>query len=261
MKSVLISAVVLAAAAIASEASVGATARVTLAGVTLGAPVSSVVERLGTPGLVQTTDDGHEWRWFDAGGIDTDVVVDDALVVRQVLASQPEPAGAKQAPLVQPSEFPLLGATSAAAARFMRAAGATRQAEPEATVTAWRSGDDFVVLELRAGRVVKVRALDAASAADLGFWSGPRSAPYRAPRLVRQFATDYPSGHPKGVVVVEVRLSATGEVRGVSVLVSSGSPAIDAAETLSMRRSTFLPARCAGQPCEGVYLDREEYTD
>jgi TonB family protein len=81
---------------------------------------------------------------------------------------------------------------------------------------------------------------------------------------MRQFAVDYPKRalqeHAEGVVVVEVDLLPTAAVRKVSVLVSSGNADIDAAEMLSMRRSTFEAARCDDVPCAGVYLDREEYS-
>jgi TonB family protein len=242
----------------------GAAERVHLAGVGLGAPVTDVVTMDGAPGLVATTDDGIEWRWFDAAGIDVDLLTDDALIVRQVLAARPQPVRGLVAPLVQPSEFPLLEATASAAAKRMASSGAPQLAEPEDAVSAWRVGSDVLVLELMRGRVNKLLALDDVAAVRFGYVAGQTPAQFRAPRLVRQFAVDYPkralSQHAQGVVVVAVDLSEAGTVSHVRVVVSSGNADIDAAEMLSMRRSTFEPARCAGLACASVYVDREEYS-
>ena len=252
----------LAAAALVAPAS--AQGSTMLGGVSLGVPVQSVVKALGTPGLVATTDDGHEWRWFDAQGLDVDLLTDNALVVRQVLVAQPEPIHGLPAKLMQPHEFPLLEQSASYAAAFMKSAGAHRQPEPEGTISAWRAGNDLIVLELSENKVNKIMALDALSAAHLGYIPGPRKEPYHAARLVRQYPVDYPrraiERHAEGVVVVEVRLTATGSVEDVAVLVSSGDPDIDRAESSSMRRSTFSPALCNGASCPSVYLDREEYT-
>jgi TonB family protein len=236
----------------------------TLGGVTIGTPIETATRTFGTPGLVQTTDDGHEWRWFDAAGLDVDLLVDNALVIRQVLVSRPEDVHGVPSKLVQPREFPVLEQTAGAGAAWMKSIGATRQPEPENTVTAWRIGGGLVVLELRDDRVRKILALDTASAAHLGYVSGPQRTPYRSPRLLRQFQVDYPKRaierRAEGVVVVAVDLTSTGDAKSVRVIVSSGDADLDAAEVLSMRRSKFAPARCDGTPCDGVYLDREEYT-
>ena len=236
----------------------------TLGGALIGAPVESLTHVLGTPGLVQTTDDGHEWRWFDAGGLDVDLLADNTLTVRQVLVSRPEDVNGTPSKLVQPREFPVLEQPSSAAAAWMKSSGAERQLEPENTISAWRVEGGLVVLELRDGRVNKILALDTASAAHLGYVPGLRSAPYRSPRLLQQYPVDYPKRaierHAEGVVVVAVDLANTGNAKSVRVIVSSGDADIDAAEVLSMRRSRFAPARCDGTPCDGVYLDREEYT-
>jgi TonB family protein len=75
---------------------------------------------------------------------------------------------------------------------------------------------------------------------------------------------DYPKRaierRAEGVVVVAIDLASSGTVKDVRIVVSSGDADIDAAEVLSMRRSRFQAARCDGQPCDSIYLDREEYT-
>jgi TonB family protein len=153
---------------------------------------------------------------------------------------------------------------SGTAAAWMKSSGAVRQPEPENSVTAWHVLGGVVVLELRDGRVRKILALDNVSAANLGYVPGPHTASYRSPRLLHQFPVDYPKRaierRAEGVVVVAVDLASTGSAKDVRVIVSSGNADIDSAEVLSMRRSRFAPARCDGAPCDGVYLDREEYT-
>jgi TonB family protein len=236
----------------------------TLGGVTLGTSIEAVTHVFGAPGLVQTTDDGHEWRWFDAAGLDVDLLVDNALTVRQVLVSRPEDVHGMPAKLVQPREFPVLEQTSSGANVWMKSSGATREPEPENSVSAWRVAGGLVVLELRDGQVRKILGLDTTSAAHLGYIPGPKAPPYRSPRLLRQFPVDYPKRaverRAEGVVVVAVDLASSGSVRSVRVIVSSGDADLDAAEVLSMRKSRFAPARCDGEPCDGIYLDREEYT-
>lgn len=235
-----------------------------LAGATLEAPVLSLVHALGMPSLVQSTDDGHEWRWFDAHGIDVDVLTDDQFVVRQILVSQPEAVDGKQPPLVQPAEMPLLETSVAAAEKALAASGAQRQPEPENTTSAWRFGGDYIVLEIAKGAVAKILALDAPAAQRFGYAGGSTLlTAHRAPRLVHQPAVDYPkraiASRAQGVVIIQVSVAASGAVKDTKVLVSSGNADIDNAELQGMRRSTFLPARCDGQPCAGVFLDREEY--
>jgi TonB family protein len=235
-----------------------------LGGVALGAPVQSAVKAFGAPGLVATTDDGHEWRWYDAGGLDVDLLADNSLVVRQILVGRPEPLHGTPSKLVQPKEFPVLEKMAREAWVWMKSDGAVPQAEPEGTVSAWRTNSDVVVLELRDNRVQKSLSLDASAAAHLGYIAGPRAPLYRAPRLLSQYPVDYPKRaierRAEGVVVVQVEVAASGSVKDVRVLVSSGDPDIDAAETLSMRKSKFQPSRCDGQPCDSIYLDREEYS-
>jgi TonB family protein len=235
-----------------------------LAGVALGEPVTEVVARYGPPDLVATTDDGLEWRWFDARGIDVDLLADNTLAVRQILAARPRPANGVAPRLVQPLEFPVLEMTASTADAWMRSTGGVRQSEPENVVHAFRFGSDVVVLEMRDGAVGKILAMDDASAVRVGYLGGPAGEHYQAPRLTHQFAVDYPKRalerRAQGVVVVAVDLLPSGAVKDARVLVSSGDGDIDGAELLSMRRSTFSPARCDGESCNGLYVDREEYS-
>src|SRR3974377_465635 len=124
-----------------------------LAGVALGEPVTQVVARYGAPDIVATTDDGLEWRWFDARGIDVDLLADDTLAVRQILAARPQPANGAAPGLVQPSEFPVLEMSASAAGAWMRSNGGSRLSEPENVVHAFLFDSDVVVLEMGGGVV------------------------------------------------------------------------------------------------------------
>ncbi|MBC5804753.1 MAG: hypothetical protein DLM53_08535 [Candidatus Eremiobacter antarcticus] len=243
--------------------SAGAAASGSLAGVTLGQSVLSVTASLGPPDLVQSTDDGQEWRWFDARGIDIDLLADDALFVHQVLIARPQSQG-RPAPLVQPKEWALLASARGHAERTLAAAGAKREPEPERAISAWRLGSQLLVLEFSAEAVAKILLLDDASARRFGYLGAHALSAYRAPRLVRQAAVEYPKGairdRAQGVVVVRVVVSSAGAVKDARIILSSGNADIDAAETQSMRQSTFRPAHCDGMLCEGVFLDREDYS-
>lgn len=231
----------------------------------LGSQVSDVVAVFGAPGLVETTDQGQEWRWFDVGGLDVDLLTDDSLIVQQVLVSQPSPVTGKPAALVEPREYPYLGQSEATATKSLQAQGAVRQPEPDRAVSAWRIGDTYLILELDGSVVRKILALDRSSAARLGYIGSPVPlGSFHAPRLIKQFPVDYPKRAidqgAQGVVVVRADIEKTGAVSAVRVIVSSGNVDIDSAETLSIRKSTFRPARCDDNPCDAVFLDREEYT-
>ncbi len=245
------------------RASAGAAASGSLAGVTLGQSVLSVSASLGPPDLVQSTDDGQEWRWFDGKGIDVDLLADDALIVHQILIARPQSQG-RPAPLVQPKEWALLESGRGRAENALAAAGAQRQPEPERTIGAWRLGSQLLVLEFSGEAVTKMLLLDDASARRFGYLGPHPLSAYRAPRLARQAAVEYPKGairdRAQGVVVVRVVVGVAGAVKDARVILSSGNADIDAAETQSMRQSTFRPARCDGVPCEGVFLDREDYS-
>ncbi len=236
-----------------------------LAGVTLGDSVENVVARHGAPDIVQTTDQGGEWRWFDAGGYDLDILTDDRLSVQQILVSPVNAVPGKATRPVQPAGFPYLGVARSLAEAGLRAAGALAYAQPNPHVSVWRVAGGLCVLELRGQTVAKVLVLGLDAAKTAGFMgSGPPFGAFFAPRLLRQHAVDYPpeavAQRAQGVVVVAVSVNSAGGVDAVRVIVSSGNRTIDAAEAESMRRSVFAPARCAGEPCPSLYLDREEYT-
>lgn len=236
----------------------------TLGGVGLGSSVLTAVHVLGVPSLVQSTDDGHEWRWFDTKGMDIDVLTDDELTVHQVLVSRPEPVDGKVSPLVQPAELPVLESVLPAAEKLLGAAGGQRQTEPENTISAWRLGEDFVVLELAQNHVQKILSLDRASAQRFGYLGSAQPLSHRAPRLLSQAPVDYPkraiADRAQGVVVVRIDVSLAGYPKDIKIVVSSGNSDLDNAEIQSMRKARFRPARCDGQPCDGVYFDREEFT-
>ncbi|HXW50406.1 MAG TPA: TonB family protein [Candidatus Acidoferrales bacterium] len=236
-----------------------------IGGVTLGEPIGSVVSSFGAPGLVETTDQGQEWRWYDQNGLDVDLLTDDGLVVRQVLVAQPVSLDGQPSPLVQPPEFPLLETSVTVAAATLRRSGATPVIEPNPAVGAWRIGADYLVLQLANGSVRKLLALDRDAATRAGYIGAAQPVgAFHAPRLIQQYAVDYPrkavQEHASGVVVVRADISATGAVTAVTVVVSSKNPDIDEAEVQSISRSKFRPALCDGVACAGVYLDREEYT-
>lgn len=236
-----------------------------LGGASLDIPVLSVVRRLGMPSLVQSTDDGQEWRWFNARGVDIDLLTDDALTVHQILAGRPEAIEGKPFPLVQPAELPLLDAPLVEARKALSAAGGRLAVSDGAPVALWRFADAFVALQPARARVAKMLVLDEWAARRFGYLgTGTTLGAHRAPRLTHQPAVDYPHGaiasRAQGVVIIRVDVAASGAVKDAVVLLSSGNSDIDAAELQSMRRGTFRPARCDDQPCDGVFLDREEYT-
>lgn len=256
---------VCAIAFIAAAASIAVNLNGGVQGATLGQSVLAVVHRLGSPSLVQTTDSGQEWRWFDGHGVDLDLLTSDDLVIHRVLVGRPEALEGNAPPLVQPQDLPLIGVALRDATNALSAAGAVHRAATDPAISVWGWQDGFVVLQLSEGRVARVLLLDKVAAAASGYaGSAPPLSAFHAPRLVRQPAVDYPrraiARGAQGVVVIRLVVTATGGVHDASVLLSSGDPDIDAAELDSMRRASFRPARCNGQPCDAVYLDREEYT-
>ncbi|MBC5825496.1 MAG: TonB family protein [Candidatus Eremiobacteraeota bacterium] len=238
----------------------------TLGGVAIGESVLDAARAYGPPDLVQTLDDGHEWRWYDVRGIDRDLLTDDGLKVHRILLARPgTPRKGQAAPLVQPQEMPLLDFPAGVGEKSAPAFGAQPLAQPDPSVLVWRVRDAIVVGELQDDRIAKLLALDAASAQRLGYVSGPRltESAHRPPILVDLKATGYPrsavEARAQGVVVLRVAVDSEGKVSDVKVLLSSGRRDIDDAESASMRESTFRPARCGDHACAGVYLDREEY--
>ncbi|MDQ2817632.1 MAG: energy transducer TonB [Candidatus Eremiobacteraeota bacterium] len=237
-----------------------------LGGIIVGQPVLDSVRVYGAPDLVQTIDDGHEWRWYDAAGIDRDLLTDDALKVRRIMLSRPQRLPKRPAPaLVQPPEAPVLDANSSGADRTMRDLGAKLlRTPPDYSAVVWRLGDGVVVAELQAGRVARLLGLDWEAATALGYLPGGTVATkHRPPVLLHLKALGYPrsavDARAQGVVVLKVEIDSAGKVGAVSILVSSGHSDIDDAEVRTMQGSTFEPARCADVPCAGIYLDREEY--
>ena len=217
-----------------------------LGGVALGTSIVDEFKAFGMPDVVQTRDDGQLFQWSDKGGIDREVVTDDALVVRSVLVARPDAAST-----AQPPEAPVLGMDSAKAAVAITALGGVRAAYDNV----WRLGDGYVVLESERSTVVRVRAVDIATARRQGYAGDPPVSPdHKAPVLVKAFIPYFwPNG--TGTVIVVVDVDAHGGVADTRVLLSSGNGSVDEFEVQSMRRSTFSPASCSGTPCAGVYLD------
>ena len=237
---------------------------VALGGGTVGGSVLEFVRAFGPPDLVQTSDAGHEWHWYDAKGVDRDVLVDDALSIKEILISRPAPVNGKSAPLVQPNELPLLGAPIEAAAAALAARGATELHEANPTTRAWNFGGGVIVAELADGAVRGLLALDVADAQRRGYVAGgPPPPAYRAPRFKHVASVGYPrqaiDEGARGVVIVRVDLDVNGRPVRVAVLVSSGNRDLDDAEIASMKESTFTPASCSGKPCAASLMDREEF--
>ena len=227
-----------------------------LGGVVIGATIFDSVHALGPPDLVVTADQGHTWQWAEAGGLDREVLTDDALVVREVLVAEPAAlTNSSPLPVVQPSEVPVLGMSARAADTSIKALGGKPIAEPDASVRAWRLGGGVLVAELEKGSVQRLLAVDERSAQLLGYLEPALAAPaYRAPVLEKEFIPErLPEG--TGTVVVRVDVDANGKVKDAKVIVPSGNGAIDDSELFAIKRSKFRPAVCAGVPCPGVYID------
>jgi len=109
----------------------------------IGENVLDAVRTFGPPDLVQTTDAGHEWRWYDASGIDRDALTDDDLRVVEILVSRPKTqSGRPAAKFLQPAEAPYLEQMAADASIALETGGAKRitQAAPEVAACQWRDG-------------------------------------------------------------------------------------------------------------------------
>jgi TonB family protein len=239
------------------------TAPLSLGDIVLGGSALDAVRAFGPPDLVQTVDRGHEWRWYDARGLDRDLLSDDDLSVIEILIARPK-RPRRGADAAQPHEWPALGLDDVSAGALLARSGLTPLRAPDADVSLWRMDGAVIACELQQRRVQRILAMDAAAAGRRGYLGG--GAPllrHRAPVLEHLNALGYPheaiERHATGVVVVRVSLDAAGKVREARVVVSSGNAAIDAAEVETMRRSAFEAARCGDSPCAGVYLDREDY--
>ena len=236
-----------------------------LGGGAIGGTVLSMVQAFGPPDLVETSDAGHEWRWYDAKGLDRDVLVDDALAIKEILVARPAPVNGKLSALVQPTELPLLDAPLGAASAALAARGATELQEANRAVRAWKLDGGVVVAERSsAGTVERLLVLDVADAQRRGYLAGGPIVPaYRAPRFKHIASVGYPrravDEGAHGVVIVRVDVDPQGNASRVAVLVSSGNMDLDNAEIASMKESTFMPALCAGRPCAAALMDREEF--
>jgi len=240
------------------------TPTLTLGGFAIDGSVLDGVRAFGPPDVVETSDAGHEWHWYDARGIDRAVLVDDALAIHEILIERPAAVNGQAAPLVQPDELPVLEKPLREAAALLSSRRAASVMESNPAIRAWRVAGALVVTEIAGGDVARIRALDDGAAAQRGYVGGGGAAPaYRAPRFLHVASVGYPeraeSLHAHGVVIARVDVDAAGRPARVSVIVSSGNADLDNAEVRSLQLSAFKPALCAGQPCAGVLMDREEY--
>jgi TonB family protein len=227
-----------------------ASAQFALGGVAVGASILDVMKSLGQPDTVQTRDDGLFWQWVDRDGLDREVMTTDDLIVTSVLIAQTKPGSS-----AQPHELPVLGMRVADAAKAVEALGATPVPQRFTNERGWRLDGSVLVEEADGDAVVRVHALDDASARRLGIAGDPLPARrHTAPVLVKPALS--PTNPPGvGQVIVLVHVDERGAVTDTRVLSSSGSADIDRFEVDGLRRSTFAPATCDGTPCAGVYLD------
>jgi TonB family protein len=235
-----------------------------LGGMALAQSALDAVKLFGPPDRVATGDSGHEWRWYDAKGLDREILTDDQLVIHEILVARPMPVENASATLVQPADVPLLEDTPAQAAAFLGAHGATALTQANHAALAWRWQGAVIAADVRAGTIARLRALDDGSARRLGYLPGFAAGhTYRAPRLAKVGSVGFPRSAADagegGVVIVRVDVDAAGSASRVTVLVGSGHSELDDAEAASMRQSRFTPAYCDGQPCPGALLDREEF--
>ena len=240
-----------------------------LGNVAIGASVLDAVKRFGAPDILRTTDLGHEWQWIDATGLDREVLADDQMIVRQVLVAEPAPiAGQTPPPLVQPSEFKVLGARVDDATGTLTSAGGRAIAETDPAIRAWNGPGGVVVAELENGVVGRLLALDDAAATQLGYVkpTKPGATPpaYRAPVLTQDFYVPYPTtawrANIEGTAVVRAVIDPTGIPTNARIVVASGNAEIDAAAIESVQKSKFRPAHCGDAPCAGIYFDLQEYS-
>ncbi len=240
-----------------------------LGGVIIGRSILDVVQRLGPPDVLRTTDIGHEWQWVDAGGLDREILADDDMIVHQVLVAVPAPLPGQSAPpVVQPSEFPALDTTADDASAAVEMAGGEAIAEPDPTIRAWALSGGVVVAEFESGKVGQLLALDDLSARHLGYLTPPpaTTTPFarRAPLMIKEFITPYPEPEARlgieGTVVIRVLIGADGKAEQTKIVVSSHDDGIDAAAVDSAKRSDYRPAQRDGTPCSGVYFDLQSFT-
>jgi TonB family protein len=230
----------------------------TLGGIAIGRSVLEAVRSLGMPDVVDTTDSGHLWQWARSDGLDREVMTDDDLVVTQVLVARTvsSPSNRPTAtPAPAPRELPLLGMSPADAGAAVVPLGGVALPQPDPDVRAWSYRGGVVVAQSSSGAVVRVIALDDRSARFRGFLQPPLAAAVRtAPKLVSAIVS-HPLPAGAGIAIVRVTIDAQGRVADEKVVVPSGDGDVDRWVLENIRKSTFLPATCAGVPCAGVYLD------
>jgi len=90
------------------------------------------------------------------------------------------------------------------------------------------------------------------------------ATPYRDATVTNAQMPDYPAIARRlgntGTVVVIVGLSTAGAVSSASVLVSSGSPYLDAAALEAARKSRYAPQIFRCEPISGHYLFRADFS-
>jgi TonB family protein len=223
----------------------------TLAGITIGSSVLDAEKRFGFPQVAQTTDFGSFWQWSDRDGLDREVYAGDDLIVQSVLV-----APARAGSTAQPSEAPLLGLDIAKAAAAAATAGAGPMIlKPSvAGTTVWRFGSGYLTAESDGKAIVRLRALDVATAQQWGYAGAPLASPSHTAAAMVQEVISHPLPDGEGEDLILVSLDASGHVTDTKVIVSSGQTAVDDFAMQCARRSIFKPATCAGVPCAGTYI-------
>jgi TonB family protein len=85
------------------------------------------------------------------------------------------------------------------------------------------------------------------------------ATPYTAPKARAGFATEMPAiaagqGVDSGESIVEVTLSAKGDLVNATIEKSSGNRWLDAAALRNARSTLFIPATTNCEPVGGTYL-------
>lgn len=223
----------------------------TLAGITIGSSVLDAEKRFGFPDVAQTTDFGSYWQWSDRDGLDREVYTDDRLIVGSVLV-----APARISSTAQPSEAPMLGIDLSKASTVAASAGAGPMiVKPSILDTiVWPLGSGYLAAETDGKLVLRLRALDVATAERWGYAGDPRSTPsHTAATMVREVISHpLPDGYGQDLILVS--LDANGHVTDAKVIVPSGQTAVDDFALQCVRLSKFKPATCANAPCAGTYI-------
>lgn len=232
-------------------------APLTLGGVAIGGSILDTIQTLGLPNAVSSIDEGQWWQWNGPNGFDREVVTNDDLVVKEVLVAPIAATSAGVAsPPPEPVDVPVLGLSLPDATKKVRDLGAAPLPSIVSTPPhAWRLHGGVLVAELSGSTVWRIRAFDNTSARMSGYLQPQLARPHHhAPVLVNTFIPQIlPQG--SGTVLVRVEVDVTGKVSGARVIVSSHDSAVDDWELSAIKRATFQPAQCDGNPCPGVYID------